>query len=318
MTTTIAKQDQVHHYSHLAMATTFEIRIRHDDESYARQAAWDAFALLDRLESDLTRYDDNSDISRLNALPPGEIMVLGEAAYACLAMAQSYYEVTEGAFDITAGGLKEFWRESPSFGQRWFALRRVVIGMHHLHLEEGGRVWKDAPVQVDLGAIGKGYAVDRMTEQLQEWQITDLLLHGGASSVAARGSASGTLGWPVTLRHPHDKEKILLQFELAGQAMGASGVEKGGHIIHPRTGKPARNAWAAWVIAADATAADAISTALMVKTRQATKAFLDKRRDLGALVLYQCGDSEEIEQTLDVFRRGTKKHPCEGFQPSQG
>ncbi len=296
MSITTEKQEQAHHYSHLAMATTFEIRIRHDDETYARQAAWDAFTLLDRLESELTRYDDNSDINRLNALPPGETLLLGEAAYACLAQAQSYYEVTGGTFDITAGGLKEFWQESPSFWQRWFALRRVVIGMGHIHIEEGWQVWKDAPVQVDLGAIGKGYAVDRMAERLQEWQISDFMLHGGASSVAARGGAPGTLGWPVTLRHPHYKETILARFELANQAMGASGVEKGGHIISPQTGKPAQNAWAAWVIAADAAAADAISTALMVMTRPEAKAFLDGRADLGALVLYQSMDLDYFYQ----------------------
>ncbi len=284
----------VHRFSHLAMAAPFEIRIRHADGAYAAQAAWDAFALLDRLEQEFSRYIDSSDVSQLNALPCGELLVLGEAAYACLCQARVFYEATGGAFDVTAGALKDLYRPERSFLRCGFQRRRQVTGMRHIHLEEGWRVWKEAPVQVDLGAIGKGFAVERMAERLLEWQMGDFLVHGGASSVAARGCAPGRTGWPVTLRHPVRPETILEQLELRDQAMGASGLQKGEHIIDPRTGRAVHGVAAAWVRAGDAATADALSTAMMLLCRQKAEQLVTGQKGLGALVIYDPEDAGEV------------------------
>jgi thiamine biosynthesis lipoprotein len=279
----------VHRFSHLAMASEFHVWIRHEDSVYAGQAAWEAFRLLDRLEAELSRFEPNSDISRLNLLPPGEIFRPGEDVFACLQLASTIQRATGGAFDVTAGILKDLW-QPPVHGisriGRWIKSGLIPVGGHHLHFSDREMIlWKDAPVQIDLGAIGKGYAIDRMVASLQEWDLNDFLVHGGASSVAARGCAPGHDGWPVALRDPRDRDRVLAHFEFSGQALGASGLEKGPHIIDPVKARPAKKMLAVWVIAAEAATADAFSTAFMVMPFEAIKQCLAERGELGALLL---------------------------------
>ena len=204
--------------------------------------------------------------------------------------------------DVTAGGTKDFWNRGPSLWKRFsvrFTGSLPPIGMHHLHLQgDGWTVTTDAPVRVDLGAIGKGYAVDRMLERLAEWDLTDALVHGGASSAAAGGRGPGSRGWPVTLRHPVRKENVLARFALENRALGASGLEKGAHIIDPATGKPAQRVVAAWAAAPQAAEADAFSTAFMIMPAGDMEACLAKHPELGALVVRRSGKGESI------FRHG--------------
>lgn len=277
------------HFSRQAMATTFAITLCHPDPAYAGQAAWAVFQLLEEIEAELSRFDPNSDIARLNLLPPGERLLLGAHAFACLWQARAAWSATREAFDVTAGILKDEWLRQGGISARlkaWYAARRVRVGMELLHLDEKTlTVRKEAPVAVDLGAIGKGYAVDRMVERLAEWGIDHFVLHGGRSSVAARGRRPGHDGWPVHLRHPQQAGKLLTRFDLQQQALGASGLEKGRHIIDPRTKKPARDALAAWVVAPEAATADAFSTACMIlSTREMAVCFADQP-EIGCLLL---------------------------------
>ncbi len=281
----------VHIFTHESMATVFEIRIRHEDAVYARQAAADCFRLLDRIESELSRYHPNSDIARLNVLQPGETLQLGLHAFTCVKRALILNEITQGAFDICIGALKDDFTNRKRWWQRLLA-RRQSIGKGHLHLlDDKGKVAVTAPVRVDLGGIGKGYAVDCLLDHLREWDIEDVLISGGASSIAARGG-----DWPVTLRHPQNPSEILARLELHDKAMGASGLEKGAHIIDPRRGRPARDAVAAWVIAADATTADAFSTALMVLSPKEAQVILAANPELAAMIIYHHGKKETIHR----------------------
>ena len=94
-----------HHFAHEAMATVFEIYITDDDETYARQGAQAAFAEVDRLELEMSRFISNSDISRLNDAVSGETVDLGMDVFECLSRARDMYDKTNGAFDISVGAL---------------------------------------------------------------------------------------------------------------------------------------------------------------------------------------------------------------------
>ncbi len=283
-------------FSHTAMTTVFEVLVLHEDLHYARQAAGEAFDLVDRIELELSRYHPNSDVSRINRMEPGQSLHLGLHAFACLQKSRELFEDTSGAFDVTAGPLKDFWTGvSPGI-----LSAAVQVGMDHLHLDENGcTVWMDQTVRVDLGAIGKGYAVDRMGDLFLEWDIGTVLIHGGRSSLLALGCPPGLTGWPVTLSHPANRRRTLSRPILQNRAAGGSGLERGLHIVNPHTRRPARDQLAAWVIAGDAATADALSTAFMVFGPQEADLYCRRHPGIQALVLRKA-----VREGEDILRWG--------------
>ena len=95
-------------------------------------------------------------------------------------------------------------------------------------------------MRVDLGGIGKGYAVDLVAELLEEWGLLQAFVHGGFSSVLALEPPAGCDGWPLTLSDPAQPSRVLVRLSMRQTALSASGVRKGDHIVDPRTGEPVR------------------------------------------------------------------------------
>ncbi len=216
----------VRRFSHEAMATVFEVYAAHPDERYAAQAAQAAFDLTDRLERELSRFLSNSDIARVNHLAAGETARVSPSTLECLVIARHMFDLTGGAFDISIG-----------------------TGLPSLELDAEGflvRATREG-VKVDLGGIGKGYAVDRMAESLEEWGLQAALVHGGFSSVLALEPPAGREGWPLTLSDPSAPSRVLARLSVRQTALGASGLRKKDHIVDPGTGEPARGRLAAWV-----------------------------------------------------------------------
>jgi len=256
-----SERPDLRRFSHEAMATVFEVRAAHPDERYAAQAAEAAFDLADRLERELSRFLPNSDIARVNRLTAGETARVSPATAECLAIARHMFDLTGGAFDVSIG-----------------------TGLPSLDLDPDGLLIRatTAGVQVDLGGIGKGYAVDRMAELLEEWDLEQAIVHGGFSSVLALEPPTGHEGWSLTLSDPAASSHALARLTARQMAIGASGVRKGDHLVDPRTGALARGRLAAWVVVprpeearagapaekvariAAAAVADALSTAFMV------------------------------------------------------
>jgi thiamine biosynthesis lipoprotein len=288
----------VRRFSHEAMATVFEVYAVHPDERYAAQAAQAAFDLVDRLERELSRFRSNSDIARVNHLAAGESVRVGSSALECLLIARHIFDLTGGAFDISIG-----------------------TGLPSLELDAEDclvRSTKDG-VQVDLGGIGKGYAVDLVAELLEEWGIDRALVHGGFSSVLALEAPAGRDGWPLTLSDPAAPSRVLARLSVRQTALGASGVRKGDHIVDPRRGVPVRGRLAAWValprpkrtraetpadegprIAAGAVT-DALTTAFMLLSSGEIAALCDRSPGLEAWVLPESARRQPDEAELLHF-----------------
>jgi thiamine biosynthesis lipoprotein len=280
-----------HCFSHNAMATVFEIIIVHKDARYAQQAAYAAFDELDKLERQLSRFVENSDISRINNLPANQPLVLGLAAFECLRLSASLYDQTGGAFDVTIGSLMNCWLgedktlRSPSEEQLDYAKQHTGLNLIKLDETEHTVQLLTSPIQIDLGGIGKGYAVDQMAKLLSDWSIDIALINGGCSSVLAIGSPSGTKGWHLTLSNPANHEQILADLYLHNRAVSGSGLQKGPHIIDPRTARPVEGKRAAWACAPAAATADGLSTAFMVMSPDQTGQYCSSHPDTAAMVV---------------------------------
>jgi thiamine biosynthesis lipoprotein len=299
-----ASLPDVHRFSHQAMATTFEIIAQNADKLYAEQAANAAFDELDRIESELSRYVENSDVTRINNAPAGRPVPLGLDTFECLQISGEIHAQTGGAFDVTVGFLVDCWLDDekkprvPSAQELEFA--RKHTGMRLLFLDRASHsvTLAESPVRVDLGGVGKGYGVDKMAELLREWSIDRALIHGGFSSVLALEAPKHTPGWPVTLSDPNDRTRTLARLELRGAAVSGSGVEKGTHIIDPRSARPVEGTLAAWALARDATRADALSTAFMVMAPAEVKAYCAEHPDVRALLIVQGDQTAESAERI--------------------
>jgi len=238
---------QVFQFSRPAMGTTFGLRIVAADAAAARQLARDAFAELEQLERELSRFLPDSDVSRINRLPTGGTLRIGVSAYECLRIAAEVGVQTGGAFDVTA---------PPG--------RPVTPGALEVHPDENAVTVRADGVRVDLGGIGKGYAVDAVVELLLRWDVEAALVQGGESTVRAVGLAPEGGPWRAALRNPQSDAEPLGTVALGTRALSGSGSAlHGAHIVDPRTGRPAARS-AAWAMAPSAARADALSTAFMV------------------------------------------------------
>ena len=227
-TDSILSGQAVLRFGHRAMATLFEVLCVHEDQTYALQAANQAFDLLDKLEGALSRFVENSDIGRINDLPPGGTAKVSRWTMECLLLARWAIEETSGAFDISLGtGLRSLELQP----------RDYTVRVH------------DSPVHLDLGGIGKGYAVDRMADALAHWGIDHALIHGGCSSVRALDPPAGVPGWPLGIAVPGQQVQCANGYSASQCVLSASGTQKGNHIVDPRTSKPIALRPGAWVIA---------------------------------------------------------------------
>jgi len=279
-----------------AMACRVEAAF-HEDDSRHVPAAREALDEADRVESLLTVFRDSSELSRVNRQGAAGAAGVDAEVFALLQRCVSLHADTDGAFDITSSPLSQCWgflsRDGrvPSAGE--IDAARAVVGMTHVHIEADTRTVRFARdgMALNLHAIGKGYALDRMAAVLRARGVGRALLSAGGSSVLAIGGGRGA--WPVDIRSPLSGRPRLARVRLAGAAMGTSGAgeqfviadgARYGHVIDPRTGWPAAGVLSASAIAANAATADALSTAFFIGGPELAKRYCDAHRGTMALL----------------------------------
>jgi FAD:protein FMN transferase len=268
----------LHRFGHEAMATHFQLLFYHEDELIANGIAREIFADIDRLEQELSRFVRYSDISCINRAAVSERVQIQAACMDCLSYGKLIWEATQGAFDVTIGPLFRILREMDAPGERpsraSLAAARASVGFQHLILDSDTlTVTKQVEgMSLDLGAIGKGYALDQALLNLQQLDITNALLNAGDSTVLAMGNMAEQDGWPV---RAGQGEPV----HLRNQALSGTGfMHQGAHILNPRTGKlVTTDRMLRWAIAPNATLADALSTAFMVMNRKEIEAFCQQQ-----------------------------------------
>ena len=275
-----------------AMACQFEVALNTGQYPHGTAAAVAALDIVDRLEQQMTVFRDDSDISELNAAAFAGPVEVEPRLFEILSLGVRLFHDTQGAYDLTAGPLSRAWGfyrragRVPSSDELREAMSRV--GTDKLDLDPTQRTvrFRVPEMEINLGSIGKGYALDRAAEVMLEHGIEHYLLHGGQSSVLARGSrgrfsspeAASREGWWIGIRHPLRPNQRIAEVRVLNQALATSGsavqffLHQGrryGHILDPRTGRPAEGTLSTTVVASTAAEADALSTACYVLGREA-------------------------------------------------
>jgi len=259
-----------------AMACRFEIALS-GEEAPSLEAARQCLTTVDELEAILTIFRDSSEVSRVNATAASIPVPAGAALFDLLERCRELHASTGGAFDVTTTPLSRCWgflrRQGrlPERGEIEAALR--LVGMHKVVLDGPRRTvrFAQAGVELNFGSIGKGYALDQMGARLRRHAVRRALLSAAGSSVLAVGD--NPEGWPIRLRSRRSPREGLALLRLRHGALATSGAgeqyfevggRRYGHVIDPRTGWPAAGVLSVSVATADATSADALSTAFLV------------------------------------------------------
>jgi len=283
--------------SHAAMATEFTLVAYGRDATYLAEVGNEVFQEIDRLEARLSKFNPASEISTINrAAGKGPVQV-GPELFQLLSESLQYSVSTEGSFDITAGPLLRAWGffrgqgSLPSCSQIAMAMRRV--GYRHLHLRSDRTIHFEVDgLELDLGAIGKGYAVDRAVDILRRYGIASALVSSGTSSLYALGAPPGEQAWQINLRNPVHNDAAAETLQLRDRALSTSGnyekffysgKKKYTHILDPTTGRQVKNMLAATVVAETACTADALSTAFFVMGVPRTRKYLKPHSGLKAI-----------------------------------
>ncbi len=278
------------------MGTFYEVWISGCDEIYARQAAQAAFREVDHLESLLSRFNPSSEISQINRLSPGGVRKIGWETYQCLAAAERVCAETGGAFNINFRAEKARVARNACSQADEDALQRpafeVFPATDGFAVRINRRPFEDHAhgVDLDLGGIGKGAALDQAAAVFLEWGIENYLIHSGTSTALAAGSAPGGKedgqGWPVGIGGNWPLPGMDKRIRLRNRAISGSGTEvKGSHIQDPARGTAAASHLAAWTSHTKAALADALSTAFMVMPTHEVERYCREHADVWALVI---------------------------------
>jgi thiamine biosynthesis lipoprotein len=261
------------------MACDFDVVMNPDPTSDQLDAASAALDLVHELEQQLSVYRSDSELSELNRRAFQQPVAVEAKLFELLERGRQLSTLTGGAFDPASGALVNLWRRCrqefriPTPGEIETTL--PACGIANAQFDQTSQMisYLREGIEFNLGAIGKGYAVDRAAETLRSRGVLNWLVHGGRSSIRARGTHAGHDGWPVGLRNPLMPDKPYATLLLKDAAIGTSGTavqwfrhegKRYGHILDPRSGWPVETLLSVSVIAPDAAMADALSTAFFV------------------------------------------------------
>lgn len=233
------------------------------------------FAEMRRVDRDMSTYKPTSEISKVNAEAANRPIKISGELFDLLSQALEYSRLTDGAFDITyasVGYLYDFRKHVRPDDE---AIARALPGINYRHviLDSTARTVRFARegVRIDLGGIGKGHAVDRGIQVLQQRGISHALVTAGGDSRII-GDRFGQ-PWVVGIRHPDRKEEVIARIPLEDAAISTSGdyeryFDENGvryhHIIDPHTGESARKVRSATIIGPTATRTDGLSKTAFV------------------------------------------------------
>ncbi len=286
------------HVNRNAMACRFEVTLP-ATETTGVVVATEALDQIDQLEAQLTVFRPDSEVSYVNRQAASEAVRVQQSLFDLLVLCKQLHAQTEGAFDITSGPLIRCWgflkREGRVPGNEEIEQARALVGSDKLRLDPEHQTvrYSQPGVEINLGSIGKGYALDQVATSVRA-RIATALLNAGASSMRAVGSGQAGGGWVLGLRHPRSKTRRLGVLRLHDCALSTSGSEEQfftvagrrfGHIIDPRNGWPADGVTSVTVVTSSAALSDALATAFFVGGRKLAESYCATHKEVLVIML---------------------------------
>jgi FAD:protein FMN transferase len=285
-----------HRRSQFLMGTLVEISVIEKDEKLAITAIQQAFREIRRLENLMSIHISGSEVSKINQAAGKDRVPISKELMAVIQRSLFWSNKTAGAFDITIGPAQELWDfDAPSLPSKNSIADAIKkIDYRKIQLEEQTVYLPEKGMQLNLGAIAKGYAVDKAIDILKKNKIHNALINAGGD-LKSIGKRSDQVNWRIGLQHPRNSESLLASFSISGSAVATSGdyqkyFEQNGkryhHIIDPNTGYPATTgSMSATVIAKNVMDADALSTAIFVLGSEKGIVLLDSLNDVEGLIV---------------------------------
>jgi thiamine biosynthesis lipoprotein len=287
-----------HEASRMSMACLYTIEAYGPDADALPHIVSEAFDEVDRIDRLMSHYKADSPLSRLNVEAARHPITVDPELFDFIAEAMRYHRDSDGAFDITVGPLMKAWgffrgEGRVPTGDELAAVRRHVGGGHVILNPVTRTIAFDEPgVELDLGGIAKGYAVDRVVIFLKQRQVAAALVSAGGSTIYGLAAPPARDAWQVQIQDPIDSRKVALNVTLKDRALSVAGTseksfEEGGvrysHIMDPRTGSPVQGVLSVVVLTSSGTAGDALDDAFFVLGPQRTRTYLKRWPNTEAL-----------------------------------
>ena len=294
------------------MGTVFEIAAYQSSSRDVSGSIDKAFREIVRIDELLSDYKPESALSTLNRSAHLHTQRVPPDLYVVIKKAVELSKVSQGKFDISIAPLVNLWKAALSGGAIPTSAQekkaRDCIGYEKIVLTPPDRVTFRSPcLKLDLGAIGKGYAVDRAGEILRASGVRDALINAGGSTILAMGAPPGQSAWVVHLRDPSGQidPYVMLKDESVSTSEQSLpsllGQDAPGHIIDPATGRPLKTEFSVSVIAPDGTMSDGLSTTLLLLGPEKGKSVMNGMQGVSAIWISPKAQMEKMMSGPEIL-----------------
>ena len=287
------------------MGTLVEIIVQESNKDLAQKAINKSFDEMSRLEKIMSSYLPDSELSKFNTLAGGEKKIRVSPDLLKVIQRGIYWgKLSNGAIDISIGPAVKLWDIN---------YKDVVIDGSSVSLKKSG-------MALNLGAIGKGYAVDQAIDVLKKMGIKSGLINAGGDLMAF-GLKKATKPWHIGIQHPRKPERIIVSLDVRDEAVATSGdyqryfiknKVRYHHILNPKNGWPVNQTISATVIADTVMNADALSTALFILGENKGIAFINSQEGIEGMIVSNLGSvsySSGFHNISGLSLQGLKENP---------
>lgn len=300
------------------MGTQIVVNIWYQNKNSANSCSQKVFAEMKRIDALMSPYRSGSELAKVNQLASKQPVGISKELFRLIKQSIDVSEKSEGAFDITFASVGYLYdyrnRQKPS--DQFIANKLAAINFRNIKLNENDYSisFTRQGVRIDLGGIAKGYAVDNAIEILKQCGVQHGLVSAGGDS-RILGDRNGR-PWVMGVRHPRNKNEVVLKLPLTNAAISTSGdyerffIEDGHryhHIIKPQTGKPVTETWSATVIGDQAWLTDALSTTLFVLGVKPALKLIDQYENMEAIIIDAKGKMHYSSGLIDPEKNNTEK-----------